>query len=62
MQLNSKGFTIETEIAIKAARMKLNVTEIPIEYSPRLGKQKLGGIKHGWQILKMILREKFGGR
>lgn len=62
MQLNSKGFTIETEIAIKAARMKLKIAEFPIEYSPRLGKQKLGRIKHGWQILKMILREKFGGR
>jgi len=61
MQLNSKGFTIETEIAIKAARMKLRLAEFPIEYSPRLGKQKLGRIKHGWQILKMILREKFGG-
>jgi len=62
MQLNSKGFTVETEIAIKAARMKLEIAEFPIEYSPRLGKQKLGRIKHGWQILKMILREKFGGR
>lgn len=58
MQLYSKGFTIETEIAIKAARVGLKVTEIPIEYSPRLGKQKLGGIKHGWQILKTILGEK----
>jgi hypothetical protein len=42
--------------------MKLRVTEIPIEYSPRLGKQKLGGIKHGWQILKTILKERFRGR
>jgi len=62
MQLYSRGFTIETEIAIKAARMKLKVTEIPIEYSSRLGKQKLGGIKHGWQILKVILKERFRGR
>jgi Glycosyltransferases involved in cell wall biogenesis len=61
MQLNSNGFSIETEIAIKAAMMKLKVTEIPIEYSPRLGKQKLGSFADGWQILKIILREKFWG-
>jgi glycosyltransferase involved in cell wall biosynthesis len=62
MQLYSRGFTIETEIAIKTARMRLKVSEIPIEYKPRLGKQKLGGIKHGWQILKTIFKEKFRGR
>lgn len=62
MQLNSKGFTIETEIAIKSAKMKLKVTELAIKYDPRLGEQKLGGVKDGWEILKTILREKFRGR
>jgi glycosyltransferase involved in cell wall biosynthesis len=61
MQLDSKGFTIETEIAIKAARMKLKVTEMPIVYKPRLGKQKLGGTKDGWKILEIIFAEKFKG-
>ena len=61
MQLNSEGFTIETEIVINAARMKLKVTEIPIEYSTRLGRQKLGGMKDGWRILKIIFKEKFTG-
>jgi Glycosyl transferase family 2. len=45
MQLNSNGFSIETEIAIKAARMKLKVTEIPIEYSPRLGNKNLAALQ-----------------
>jgi rhamnosyltransferase len=58
MQLYSRGFTVETEIAIKASRMKLKLAEIPVEYAPRLGQQKLGGIRHGWQILKTILGEK----
>ena len=61
MQFNSKGFSIETEIAIKAAKMKLRVAESDIEYKPRLGKQKLAGIKDGWKILQVILKEKFRG-
>jgi len=58
MQLSSQGFSIETEITIKAARMKLRVAETGIEYKPRLGKQKLGSLKDGWRILKTILNEK----
>ena len=58
MQLSSEGFSIETEITIKAARMKLRVTEVGIEYKPRLGEQKLGGIRDGWRILKTTIGEK----
>jgi glycosyltransferase involved in cell wall biosynthesis len=55
MDIDSCGFAIEPEIAIKASRMKLRVKEIPIEYRPRLGKAKLSGPKAGIEHLKIIV-------
>jgi glycosyltransferase involved in cell wall biosynthesis len=55
MDISSRGFAIEPEIAIKASRMRLRVKEIPIEYRPRLGEAKLRGPKAGMEHLKTIL-------
>ncbi len=55
MAVNSCGFAIEPEIAIKAARMRLRVKEIPIEYRPRVGKAKLGSFQAGYDHLRTIL-------
>ena len=54
MDLDSTGFGIETEIAIKAGRMRLNVLDIPIDYAPRIGEAKLHGFSGGFQILRTI--------
>ncbi|UCF94706.1 MAG: glycosyltransferase family 2 protein [Desulfobacterales bacterium] len=54
MQLTSTGFEIETEITIKAARMKLKVKEFPIHYDERIGETKLDPVRDGLQILKTI--------
>lgn len=56
MRLDSDGFCIEAEIAIKAARMGLRVLDIPIEYRPRVGEAKLRGLQDGYQIFETILR------
>jgi hypothetical protein len=56
MRLASDGFCIETEIAIKAARMRLRISDIPIEYRPRVGDAKLRGLQDGSQIFGTILR------
>ena len=56
MDIVSRGFSIEPEIAIKASRMKLKMHDIPIEYQPRRGKAKLCSFKAGWGHLKTILR------
>jgi glycosyltransferase involved in cell wall biosynthesis len=56
MCLDSDGFCIEAEIAIKAARMGLRVLDIPIEYRPRVGEAKLRGLQDGYQIFQTILR------
>ena len=56
MRLASDGFCIEAEIAIKAARMGLRISDIPIEYRPRVGEAKLRGLQDGSQIFGTILR------
>jgi len=55
IELESDGFMIETEIAIKTANMGVKVTEFPIGYKPRIGKSKLRSFRDGYKILKMIL-------
>ncbi|GBF33924.1 glycosyltransferase [Desulfocucumis palustris] len=56
MKLESKGFGIESEICIKAARMGLRVKDIHIMYRDRIGKAKLNGLKDGYRIFMTILR------
>ncbi len=55
MEIVSRGFAIEPEIAIKASRMKLRICDIPIDYQPRKGKAKLGSFKAGWEHTKTIV-------
>ncbi len=58
LNLKSKGFGIETEIAIKAAKKRLKILEVPSFEKKRLhGEGKLRTLRHGWTILKTILKE-----
>jgi glycosyltransferase involved in cell wall biosynthesis len=60
LNLKSEGFGIETEIAIKAAKKKLKVIEIPsYEKSRNSGEGNLRTFSDGWVILKTIIREVF---
>lgn len=56
MNLESKGFGIESEICIKAARMGLRVKDIHIKYRDRIGKAKLNGLKDGYRIFMTIIK------
>jgi len=56
MNLESKGFGIESEICIKAARMGLRIKDIHIKYRDRIGKAKLNGLKDGYRIFTTILK------
>jgi hypothetical protein len=56
MRLDSDGFCVEAEIAIKAARMGLRISDIHIDYRPRVGEAKLRGLEDGYQIFQTILR------
>jgi glycosyltransferase involved in cell wall biosynthesis len=57
IRFNATGFGVETEIAIKAARMKLRMLDLPVEYRSRIGKAKLNSLRDGWKILSTILKE-----
>lgn len=60
LDLKENGFGIETEIAIKAAKKKLKVLEVPsFEKTRKHGEGKLKTIRDGWKILKTIIREVF---
>jgi glycosyltransferase involved in cell wall biosynthesis len=56
MNLDSSGFGVETELAIKAGRMGLSIREIPIRYGPRIGESKLNATSDGIRLLRIILR------
>jgi glycosyltransferase involved in cell wall biosynthesis len=62
MRLTSMGFGVETEIAIKSARMKLRTADHPIRYGPRLGQSKLNPLRDGMVILGTILSLVWAGK
>lgn len=60
LNLESKGFAIETEISIRAAKNKLKVLEIPsFEKKRRFGEGKLRTFRHGVEISRIIITELF---
>lgn len=61
MRLTSRGFGLETEIAIKSARMKLRTADHPIRYGPRQGHSKLSPLRDGMVILGTILSLAWAG-
>ncbi|MGC8662768.1 MAG: glycosyltransferase family 2 protein [Candidatus Micrarchaeia archaeon] len=57
LDLNEKGFGIETEINIKVAKHNLKVLEVPSFEKPRSsGQGKLRTFHDGWIILRTILK------
>jgi len=53
LELNTTGFDVEVEIAAQTAS-KGRVTEVPIDYKKRVGRQKLSAWKHGFQIIRTV--------
>jgi|WetSurMetagenome_2_1015567.scaffolds.fasta_scaffold23304_4 glycosyltransferase involved in cell wall biosynthesis len=56
MDLHGSRFTIDSEIAMKAGRLRLKVVNFPIRYRERIGYSKLSGIRDGARILGGITR------
>ncbi|MGE3801069.1 MAG: glycosyltransferase family 2 protein [Candidatus Kapaibacterium sp.] len=59
MEDTNYGWTVEMQI--KAARLKLKTTEVPVSYRKRIGTSKISGtlsgtIKAGWKILYTIAK------
>jgi glycosyltransferase involved in cell wall biosynthesis len=55
IDLETAGFDVEAEIAAQIATFG-KITEVPVNYRPRIGRQKLSTWKHGFGILKSIFR------
>lgn len=55
INLSSTGFDVEAEIAAHIASSG-RITEVPINYRQRIGKQKLSTWKNGFKILYTILK------
>ena len=56
IDLSSTGFEVEVEIAAHIASSSGRITEVPINYRQRIGKQKLSTWKNGFKILIAILK------
>ncbi len=53
INLSTAGFDVEVEIAAQVATAG-RITEVPIDYRPRLGRQKLSTWKSGFRIVRSI--------
>jgi glycosyltransferase involved in cell wall biosynthesis len=58
MNLQSNGFAVEAEIAVKACRGRLRVAQVPIEYRPRIGTSKLNPVRDGIAILRETVQHR----
>ena len=62
LNIDCAGFEIETLMNIRAAKAGLRIHEIPSHERCRMfGASNLRAIRDGWRILKLIIRERFGG-
>jgi len=55
LEFTTGGFDVEVEIVAQFAD-GARVSEVPVNYRPRLGKQKLSSVRHGFKITTSILR------
>ena len=54
VHLATSGFDVEAEIAAQIA-LSGSIAEVPIDYRPRVGRQKLSTWKHGLRIVSSIM-------
>ena len=55
LDLRTTGMEFASEMVIRAAKVDLEITEIPIEYHPRAGESKLSRFRDGWRHLRFLL-------
>ena len=63
IDIDVDGFEIETLLALRAARARLRVVEVPSWEARRIhGGSNLNAVRDGWRILKLIVRERMPHR
>ncbi len=55
LELSSTGMEFASEMVIRAAKVELDVRELPIELHRRHGESKLSPFRDGWRHLRLIL-------
>ncbi|MEW6686036.1 MAG: glycosyltransferase family 2 protein [Candidatus Edwardsbacteria bacterium] len=55
MQIRTTGMEFALEMVIRASKIRLKITEIPITYYPRKGKSKLRSFSDAWRTIRFML-------
>jgi Glycosyl transferase family 2 len=55
LALKTNGMEFASEMVARAARIGLNIAEVPVDYHPRAGKSKLRRYRDGWRHLRFLL-------
>ncbi len=55
LALKTTGMEFASEMVARAARIKLNIAEVPVNYHPREGESKLRTYRDGWRHLRFLL-------
>jgi glycosyltransferase involved in cell wall biosynthesis len=55
LALRTTGMEFASEMIVRAAKERLDIREIPIEYHPRGGESKLSSFRDGWRHLRFLL-------
>ncbi len=55
LALRTPGMEFASEMVIRAAKEKLDIRQVPIEYHPRGGESKLSTWRDGWRHLRFLL-------
>ncbi len=55
LQLRTTGMEFASEMVVRAAKERMDIREIQIEYHPRGGESKLSSFRDGWRHLRFLL-------
>jgi hypothetical protein len=55
LDLRTTGMEFASEMVIRAAKERLDIRQVPIEYHPRGGESKLSSFRDGWRHLRFLL-------
>jgi glycosyltransferase involved in cell wall biosynthesis len=55
LDLRTSGMEFASEMVIRAAKERLAIAQLPIEYRPREGESKLSRFSDGWRHLRFLL-------
>jgi glycosyltransferase involved in cell wall biosynthesis len=55
LELRTTGMEFASEMVVRAAKAKLDIRQLPIEYRPRGGESKLSSFRDGWRHLRFLV-------